>query len=121
MSGSNRRGWVVTQTYEPIPQTPSYRPNERPVETICDLCDDKASHQDTGWLAEWRQDDSGVGRRENCRVLSDWGFTYTEIAIKIDLCPNCFYGKLVPWLKEQGVDVEKRTRKQGGIGMEGGW
>lgn len=26
--------------------------------------------------------------------------------LHVDLCPNCFESKLIPWLKEQGVNTE---------------
>jgi hypothetical protein len=34
------------------------------------------------------------------------GGSGTEVSV--DMCANCFETKLVPWLKEQGVDPEKK-------------
>jgi hypothetical protein len=29
------------------------------------------------------------------------------ITIPVDLCPDCFKGKLIPWLKSQGADIKE--------------
>lgn len=39
------------------------------------------------------------------------GYQYPEggnsINYEIDICPECFMDKLVPWLKSQGADIKK--------------
>lgn len=112
----------MTTNYEKL-ETTRVEISHQVTETICDICSRSASHKETGYFPAWPQANGQEYPpvRELNQIRSDWGFTYTEVAIKIDLCPSCFHKKLIPWLKEQGVDIDKRTRRQGGTGAEGPW
>ncbi len=71
----------------------------------CDLCG-KAAH-DPGDDPEW-----GLGYDvKQVRVEYKVGESYPEITDTTthfaDICPDCFKGKLVPWLESQGVVMQK--------------
>jgi hypothetical protein len=72
-------------------------------ETTCDICGKKAPTADLGVLPNWE------GRRESNQIVCGFGFAYVEVSMKFDLCPQCFHHKLVPWLKDQGVDINSKT------------
>jgi len=36
------------------------------------------------------------------RTGSDWPGGGSGEKVEIDICPDCFVGKLIPWVKEQG-------------------
>ncbi len=76
---------------------------------ICDLCGEEAENYD------WRSNSYNVNETEvsvrikqkegeNCPP--DGGGWGTEI--KVDICPDCFKSKLVPWLKSQGVEIKEK-------------
>jgi hypothetical protein len=107
----------MTQTFKRVEERPTSR--EVLEDTICDMCGKTAPRDTIGPFPGWQY--NGGTCRESDQIISYCGFTYAEMATKIDLCPTCYRNKLVPWLISQGVNVQKRTRNQGGLGMEGGW
>lgn len=70
----------------------------------CDLCgrESKGSDWDCGRY-EVRETEVKVAvRRKEGHSYPDGG-SGTEY--EVDLCPDCFKGRLVPWLRPQGADV----------------
>lgn len=81
-----------------IPPQPE-RTETREIGLICDLCG-KESRQRAGW---------GNGLYEVAEVTIEYkaGYAYPDDwshdTTVIDLCPDCFTTRLMPWLREQGV------------------
>ena len=72
----------------------------------CDLCGRRS--QDRG--NSWSDENYVVGETE---VSYSEGSSYPEggwgIKYEIDICPKCFVGKLIPWLREQGAVVKEEV------------
>ena len=70
-------------------------------ETECDLCHRR--NQGDGWAKD-------VYDATETTVECRWGKSYPDGGhgerIDLDICPECFKERLIPWLKEQGVTVE---------------
>ena len=77
------------------------------VARICDLCGTVTKRED--WNAGIYEIDETEIRVE---VRQKEGSNYPEGGMgteyDIDLCPNCFKDKLVPWLISQGANIEKK-------------
>jgi hypothetical protein len=74
----------------------------------CDLCGAEAQSGD-----EWSSRYYEVNETEvSISVKSRKGENYPEggsgTEYEIDLCPRCFTGRLVPWLKSQGAAIEEK-------------
>jgi hypothetical protein len=75
----------------------------------CDLCG--AESRGVNWERKGGRFDV---RETEVQVIvrSQVGTSYPEggaaVVWDIDLCPECFVGKLVPWLRSQGAEVEGR-------------
>ena len=73
---------------------------------VCDLCGRKA---DGG---SWPADRYEMGETE-IRVIIEQreGTNYPEggwgTKFEIDVCPQCFKEKLIPWLRSQGAKIEE--------------
>lgn len=69
----------------------------------CDICGTQAKDDDN-----WDDESFGVSETE---IKYKEGSSYPEggngTEIKVDICPDCFKGKLVPWLESQGVVIKK--------------
>lgn len=82
------------------------------VEVTCDLCGAKASEPGDFSGSCYELDETEV----SVTVKHRKGDQYPDCAMwedtEVDMCPTCFQGKLVPWLKEQGADVRVK---------DGGW
>jgi len=74
------------------------------VKRICDLCGKEGKHSwDGGIFEESNTAIKASIRHKEGRNYPDSGF---GDEIDIDLCPNCFRNKLVPWLQEQGANIK---------------
>ena len=83
------------------------RKEKRLVSRKCDLCGKKSKY------ADWSSDDYGVAETElSVKVVHKSGESYPEASfgktVDIDLCPECFQEKLIPWLKEQGATINEK-------------
>jgi hypothetical protein len=71
----------------------------RKVGIICDLC----KKQSKGY--DW---EDGCYDRNETEIKRRVGTVYPEGGTvhetEIDLCPECFDNKLIPWFKDQGVE-----------------
>ena len=78
------------------------------VSLTCDLCGRKAKRD--GWESSCFE----VNETEvEVTVRQKEGTNYPECGsgtkIVVDLCPQCFTGRLVPWLREQGAQIETQN------------
>ena len=96
----------MTKVYKQkvVTKKQSYR-----VKTVCDLCGRESPG--TGWTSELFEIDETELKVRTC-VRRKKGSNYLDggwgTEIEVDICPDCFKGKLVPWLKSQGVEIEER-------------
>jgi len=72
----------------------------------CDLCG--AEGVGEGWKSsEWNVNETKM----KVTVTQTEGLSYPEggtgTEYVIDLCPECFKNRLVPWLTSQGAEIEK--------------
>ncbi len=82
------------------------------VALLCDLCGER-SPDNPGLLCDevsWSRDhfdvvETALYLKEGSRYPDGSSYTYTEI----DICPECFRAKLIPWLKSQGIDARQRN------------
>ncbi len=72
---------------------------------VCDLCGKKGTE---GWRSsKWNINETVVEvevqqrERDNYPDCS-WGTEYV-----IDICPECFKNRLVPWLRSEGAKIEE--------------
>lgn len=72
------------------------------VKTLCDICGQEEGTEG------WDEDIYEINETEPIKMRvgtsypeTSWGETY-----KVDICPKCFKGKLIPWLESEGCDVE---------------
>ncbi len=78
------------------------------LKVICDICS-KESNSDS-WLEDsFERDDTKLSLKTvinntKGRYSLDGGY---GTKIEVDICPDCFRNKLVPWLKTQGVKINK--------------
>ena len=78
-------------------------------ERTCDLCSAKAAAI-SGPCADWSKENFDFDVAET-EVRYKSGESYPEggsgTEVVVDICPQCFNDKLMPWLREQGVTVEE--------------
>jgi hypothetical protein len=76
------------------------------VERTCDLCHKKARDPQSG---EWGTSSYDV---EDVTVEYRTGSSYPEggggTEYSIDMCPDCFENRLIPWLESQGAIVTEQ-------------
>jgi hypothetical protein len=73
----------------------------------CDLCglETKGSDWQTGlWEVNETEITIAIKQKEGENYPEGGSGTEHEI----DLCPNCFKNKLVPWLNSQGADIKQK-------------
>ena len=96
---------IVTRP-QVVPATPE-KIVEVPAAVTCDLCGEtfKGAHSlGVGDGVNWK---AGAHDRQ-CTSVEEWeGSVYPDSAsyggVAFDICPGCFKGKLIPWLREQGA------------------
>lgn len=82
------------------------------VRRTCDLCG-RESLDPNSWSREWgRPGDFDTNTTQlSVEVRQREGTNYPEGGsgklYEVDLCPQCFRDKLVPWLESQGAKVEQ--------------
>lgn len=82
------------------------REEQREVAVVCDLC---GRHGEGGsWVGMYKVDEVEV----EVTIIRHEGVSYPEggwgTDYIVDLCPQCFMGRLVPWLREQGAKITER-------------
>lgn len=68
----------------------------------CELCDKK--HEGSGWGGNKIDIIKTTISIKTGSECSDGGH---GVIIDVDICPDCFRGKLIPWLKSQGATIEE--------------
>ena len=90
--------------YEKKPETVE---RKRLVETTCDLCGAIAKSGDWGsssYEVNEVEIEVTVRQKDGRSYPQDgWGTKY-----EVDMCPNCFKDKLIPWLESQGCKAERK-------------
>lgn len=77
------------------------------IETKCDICGKIAKYG--SWeKSTWDVEDVEVSVSINHKSGKSypecsWGTTYN-----VDLCPECFQKKLIPWLESQGAEISEK-------------
>lgn len=76
------------------------------VKTTCDLCGEVEGK------GKWRSSSYDVDETEiEITVRQRDGYSYPEggagTEFSVDMCPNCFKTKLIPWLQSQGCSAER--------------
>ena len=75
------------------------------LERLCDLCGKKATEPGRDWAEEYYEKNEV---EVEVRVRAERGDVFPEggdtKATEFDICPDCFHGKLVPWMKSQGAE-----------------
>lgn len=77
---------------------------------ICDLCG-KESKRTDWWRRTWDESEYDFQETElNCRIGEDYpeGRNYDEY--EIDMCPDCFINRLIPWIEKENpqAKIEKQ-------------
>jgi hypothetical protein len=79
---------------------------EKEYETIayltCDLCGIK-SQSSYYWNGQGNVNETKI----EWRTGDSWPEGGSGELIKIDICPDCFKNKLIPWLESQGAKINK--------------
>lgn len=70
----------------------------------CDICGRRSRRS-----GNWADNDFDVRETEVCFST---GYRYPEGGVvtyhEVDLCPDCFEDKLIPWLHSQGAEIQER-------------
>ena len=93
----------MARTYKEVPKTGTYKILDA---LTCDLCGAIANG------AEWERGVWKVGGTTvEVEVSQEEGKSYPDggsgTKYEIDLCPSCFKGRLVPWLRGEGVEIQQ--------------
>jgi RNA polymerase subunit RPABC4/transcription elongation factor Spt4 len=95
----------MAREYETV--TVPARQEKRLVNRSCDLCGRQAKANEWGdsiFDADETEIAVSVRQREGKNYPEGgYGTKY-----EIDLCPDCFKKRLVPWLQSQGADIEEK-------------
>lgn len=77
------------------------------VETTCDLCGKVAKSGD--WQSStYDEDDTEVTVTVRARQAIT-GYDYGDVTEQyVDICPECFQNKLIPFLESEGAVIQKR-------------
>ena len=91
--------------YETKPRTGTY---EELVETKCDLCGIEAK------AGNWDSSSYGINETEiEVKIKQRKGEAFPECGhgteFMVDMCPDCFQNKLIPWLISQGAEITQRN------------
>ena len=77
------------------------------IKKTCDICG-KETTQNNLSKHEWDHENFGVSET---KVSMREGVNYPEggfgTEFKIDICPECFRDKLIPWLKSYGSEIKE--------------
>lgn len=77
----------------------------------CDLCGRKAEKGDE-WTCGWKHEHNVNETEVQVVVRQKEGYNLPDCGsgteYEIDLCPDCFRDRLVPWLRSQGAKVENK-------------
>ena len=76
------------------------------VTRACDLCGKKAERGNEWEAAAYTVADTELTMTVECETGQSYPGSNSTEKWEIDLCPTCFVGKLVPWLRSQGAKIE---------------
>ena len=72
---------------------------------VCDICKRESNHR--SWASGFDVDETEV----KVSIKHRTGESYPEGGwgdkIEVDICPECFDNKLIPWLRSEGVEIEE--------------
>jgi hypothetical protein len=76
---------------------------------ICDICKRESKRYD--WAAtNYEADETEIKvivKQQKGSQSPDGGYAGFGTKIEVDICPDCFATKLIPWLKSQGAVIEE--------------
>jgi hypothetical protein len=76
--------------------------------TTCDLCGKKA-HVRSGWTCfGYERNETVVKVQVKQREGTYYPESQSGTEYEVDLCPDCFKDKLIPWLISQGAKIEQK-------------
>ena len=75
------------------------------VETKCDLCS-KIAINGNWETSTWRVAESEIEIKVRCETGASFPEGGNSEKYYIDICPECFKSKLIPWLESQGCKVK---------------
>lgn len=81
---------------------------ERIVARKCDLCETKAEGYNGNWpYSDWDIDETDIRTEVKYRTGSQYPGGGNTTLYEVDICPQCFKDKLIPWVKSQGGTVRE--------------
>ncbi len=78
------------------------------VKRCCDLCGREAKSGDDWERGLYEVSETEVEMTVRHKVGDNFPSGGSGTEFIVDLCPVCFTGKLIPWLKSQGAQIEER-------------
>jgi hypothetical protein len=92
------------RTYKTITKTSTFKHLD---EIRCDLC--SAVGEGAEWeRGAWKVNDITIEMTVHQREGQNYHDGGSGTEYTIDLCPDCFKNRLIPWLREQGADIEEQ-------------
>lgn len=74
----------------------------------CDLCGVESKSSD--WAGAWYEvNETDVRVTVKHRVGSQFPEGSSGEEYEVDICPECFQKRLIPWLKSQGANITEST------------
>ena len=96
----------MAKVYERVTKTET-RTYEHLVRRTCDLCGKPSKGYGSDWKgANYEVDETEIEVTIRQKEGYNWPEGGSGTNYDIDLCPTCFLGKLVPWLRSQGATIE---------------
>lgn len=92
----------MTKKYKTV--TVPEHTEERQAGIVCDLCGKETDRHDWSASHSYEVEEVTVEYKSGYSYPDDYFYT----VIEVDLCPQCFKERLVPWLESQGVKPTKR-------------
>lgn len=89
-------------------RTPEPKPYRALVKRTCDLCRKESRGGETEWdCATYEINETEI----TIKIAQKDGASYPEggsgTKYDIDICPDCFNNKLIPWLISQGANIKQ--------------
>lgn len=102
----------IFETYT-VPATPA-KEAQRCVGRTCDLCGKKGRGEDWQGHSEWEGQIKETDVKITATAIMKEGYShrdgYHDVDIwEIDICPDCFEGKLVPWAQSFNPALAKKN------------
>jgi len=91
------------RTYKKVTETVT---RELLDKVTCDLCGKEGKRKDNWDSSEWNVNETEIEVKIRRREGNNYPECGSGTKIVVDMCPECFINRLVPWLNSQGAGIK---------------